>query len=312
MKRILVFATVLAFWGIMLAGDAMQFTDWSVPANLGPVVNSLYYDGDPTISKSGLSLYFVANRPDIDALGGEDIYVSQRDSLEDPWEAPVNLGPTINGPFDEGCSGLSPDGHWLVFSSSRPGGCGISGMDLWVSHRQNKRDDFGWEPPVNLGCVVNSPADEMGPFLIEDEITGQLLLYFSSDRLLGGDWFDIYVSALSDEMGTFGPPKPVVELNSDKRDFHPFLRKDGLEIFFVRGRPGYGPDLWVATRETTLDPWSMPVNLTSLNSTAYEYHPALSWDGTTLFFSSERLGTNEHGINSDLFVSTRARLHPLK
>lgn len=312
MKRILVFAAVLTFWGILLAGETMQFTDWTAPVNLGPIVNSVYYDGEPTISKSGLSLYFVSNRPGVDAQGGDDLYVSQRDSLEDPWEAPVNLGPTVNGPFDEGCAGLSPDGHWLVFSSSRPGGCGTSGTDLWISHRQNKRDDFGWEPPTNLGCVVNSAHDENGPFLIEDERTGQLLLYFSSDRLLGGTWFDIYVSSFSEETGAFGLPEPVVELNTEKRDFLPFLRKDSLEIFFVRGQTGFGPDLWVATRDSTLDPWSEPVNLTLLNSNAYDYHPALSWDGTTLYFSSRRLGTNEYGINSDLFMSTRARLNPLK
>jgi hypothetical protein len=304
MKRILVIASVLPFLGFLAVGDTMQFTDWSAPVPLGPIVNSDDNDRNPAISKSGLSLYFDSDRPDLNAQGGYDIYVSQRDSLEDAWEAPVNLGTTINGPYLEGCMAFSPDGHWLIFTSDRPGGCG--GTDLWASHRQNKRDDFGWETPINLGCVVNSENGENGPFLIEDEMTGQLLLYFASDRVLGGDWFDIYVSSLSEETGTFGPPTPVVELNSEKREFHPSLRKDGLEIFFVRGRPGYGIDLWVATRESTLDPWSMPVNLTSLNSTVYEYHPTLSWDGTTLFFGSQRLG------RFDLFMSTRTKFHPQK
>ena len=304
MKRILAVVAMLSFMGILPAEDTMQFTDWSAPVSLGPTVNSGYNDRNPAISKSGLSLYFDSNRPDPNAQGGFDIYVSQRDSLEDPWEAPVNLGPTINGPSLDGCMGFSPDGHWLVFTSDRPGGCG--GSDLWASHRKNKRDDFGWETPINLGCVVNSENDENGPFLIEDQMTGQLLLYFASDRVLGGTWFDIYVSSLSEETGTFGPPKPVVELNSEKREFHPCLRKDGLEIFFVRGQPGFGIDLWVATRETTLDPWSTPVNLTLLNSTAYEYHPTLSWDGTTLIFGSQRLGM------FDLFMSTRTKLNPQK
>ncbi|MBZ5496819.1 MAG: hypothetical protein LAP85_10490 [Acidobacteriia bacterium] len=304
MKRILAVAVMLLFMGILPAEDTMQFTDWSAPVSLGPTVNSGYNDRDPTISKSGLSLYFGSDRPDPNAQGGFDIYVSQRDSLEDPWEAPVNLGTTINGPYHEDDTAFSPDGHWLVFTSDRPHGCG--GMDLWISHRQNKRDDFGWETPTNLGCVVNSGNGENGPFLIEDQMTGQLLLYFASDRVLGGTWFDIYVSSLSEETGTFGPPKPVVELNSEKREFQPCLRKDVLEIFFVRGQPGFGIDLWVATRETTLDPWSTPVNLTLLNSTAYEYHPTLSWDGTTLIFASQRLGT------FDLFMSTRTKLNPQK
>jgi len=304
MKMILVVAAFLSLMGILFAEDSIQFTDWSAPVNLGHIVNSGYNDRNPAISKSGLSLYFDSNRPDLDAQGGFDIYVSQRDSLEDPWEDPVNLGSTINSPYLDGCIGFSPDGHWLVFTSNRPGGCG--GSDLWASHRKNKRDDFGWEAPINLGCVVNSEDDENGPFLIEDEMTGQLLLYFASNRLLGGTWFDIYVSSLSEETGTFEPPEPVVELNSEKPEMHPNLRKDGLEIFFVRGQPGFGIDLWVATRETTLDPWSMPVNLTLLNSTAYEFHPSLSRDSTTLFFASQQFGS------FDLFMSTRTKLNPQK
>jgi len=43
-------------------------------------------------------------------------------------------------------------------------------------------------------------------------------------------------------------------------------------------------DLWFSVRETTLDAWSAPVNVTELNTPAAECGPALSWDGTTLYF----------------------------
>jgi len=148
---------------------------------------------------------------------------------------------------------------------------------------------------------------DFGPFLFNDETAGQTLLYYSSDRPGGAGKVDIYVSRLSSETGTFEPPVPIAELNTNKNDFQPTLRKDGLEIFFVSGGPtGYFLDLWTATRETTLDSWSTPVNLTLLNITAYEYHPTLSWDGTTLIFMSRRDGT------ADLFMSTRTRLHTPK
>jgi hypothetical protein len=302
MKRILVFATVLSFWGIMLAKDTMQFTDWSDPASLGPVVNSDYRDSCPIISKSGLSLYFESDRPDPDAQGNCDIYVSQRDSLEDPWEAPVNLGPTINSPYLEGDPAFSTDGHWMIFVSNRPGGCGM--IDMYISHRKDKWNDFGWETPVNLGCIVNTPTMDIGPYLFNDETTDQTLLYYSSGTY---PRIDIYVSRFSNETGTFEPPIPVAELNTESAEWQPTLRKDGLEIFFARGVPGYPLDLYVATRETTQDLWSMPVNLTSLNSTENEFRPTLSWDGTTLIFASERVGKQ-----FDLFMSTRTKLHPKK
>src|SRR2546427_13237064 len=45
------------------ASDAPAWSDWSAPVNLGAVVNSTSNDQHPSISKDGLSLYFVSNRP---------------------------------------------------------------------------------------------------------------------------------------------------------------------------------------------------------------------------------------------------------
>ena len=278
--------------------DPPQFTPWSAAENLGAVVNSPSYDGCPTISKNALSLFFRSNR---DGSAGFDIWVAQRDSLEDPWQTPVNLGPTINSPSDELCSALTPDEHWMVFVSTRPGGLG--GQDLWASHRQDKRDDFGWEPPVNLGSGVNSIANDNGPAIVEDEATGQLLLYFSSNRAGGKGFMDIYVKDAS------GPPVLVPELSSAFNDQQPTLRKDGLEIIFASNRTGTlgSGDLWASTRESTLDLWPTPVNLGSLvNSTVTDFRPALSRDATMLFFASERAGG--HGGPGDLYMCTRSKL----
>ncbi len=283
--------------------DHPQFTAWSAAVNLGNVVNSTSYDACPTISKDGLSLFFRSNRPG--GQGGFDIWVAQRDTVEDPWGAPVNLGDTINSPFDEYCTAISPDGHWMVFVSNRPGGFGS--QDLYITHRKDKRDDLGWETPVNLGSPINSAYQENGPAFWADDATGRLFLYYSSAR---AGSLDIYVAeAINDAKDQFGSPSLVTELSlPGVSDYQPVLRKDGLEIFFVSNRPGGSGsnDLWTATRETTTDPWSPPVNLGALvNSSASDFHPTLSYDGTILIFASERTG----GVGSaDLWVSTRARL----
>jgi hypothetical protein len=63
-----------------------QFSDWSEPVNLGPVLNSQGRDFNnqhPAISKNGLSLYFVSNRPG--GFGNNDIWVSQRRRIHAPW-----------------------------------------------------------------------------------------------------------------------------------------------------------------------------------------------------------------------------------
>ena len=55
-----------------LRGDVDDgFSDWSAPVNLGPVVNTSSIDAGQVVSKDGLSLYFVSNRPG--GLGGADI-----------------------------------------------------------------------------------------------------------------------------------------------------------------------------------------------------------------------------------------------
>ena len=76
----------------------------------------------------------------------------------DPWGKPQNLGPTINGPFDDTAPVVSLDGHTLYFTSNRPGGYG--GNDLYVSRRYNKRNNYDWRTPQNLGGAINTDANE--------------------------------------------------------------------------------------------------------------------------------------------------------
>jgi len=299
---------LLGLTALPAADDPPRFSDWSAPVNLGPVVNSTYYEGCPTISKSGLSLFFRTNRPHPKAQGAADIWVAQRDGLEEAWGEPVPLGPNVNTSFNEYCTALSPDEHWMIFVSDKPeGSCGL--QDLWITHRRNRRDDFGWGPAVNLGCVVNSPAHDNAPRYFEDPATDELLLYYAGGRPGGPGGGDIWVvPVLDDTKDTFGLPILVEEFSiASFNDSHPLVRKDGLEFFFVSNRPGGvgSLDLWSSTRESMEDPWSEPVNLGPVNSLASDFRPTLSFDGTALIFASDRPG----GVGAgDLYVSTRTRL----
>jgi hypothetical protein len=296
----LVLVLLMASALLLVADIEDQFSDWSAPANLGPPVNTVFAEIAPSISKDGLSLYFFSERPG--SLGLNDIWVTRRASVDDPWLPPQVLGPAINTEHNENAPTLSLDGHRLYFASDRPGGFG--GLDLYVSRRHNKRDDFGWQPAVKLGSGVNTSFNDAAPALFEDDGTGTITLYFHSDRVGGIGADDIYASTLNPDE-TFGPAVLVEELSSLSRDRLPSIRRDGLEMFLGSNRPGTLGflDIWVSTRANTSDPWSTPVNLGSvINSAAGDARAVLSFDGTALYFHSTRTG------DFDLYVSTRSKL----
>ncbi len=285
--------------------DVPRFGPWSAPVNLGPMVNSAGVEQGPVVSNDGLSLYFAWS-----PLGtGADIYVSQRVSVNDPWGPPQKLGPNINTPFHDVNPALSPDGHSLYFQSNRPGGSGAG--DIYVSRRHNKRDDFGWQPAENLGTGVNSFAGERNPCVFEDDGTGEITLYFDSNRPGGIGGFDIYSSELQPDE-TFGPAVLVEELSSPWNDQGPGNRRDGLEIYIGSDRPGtLGlEDLYVSTRTNTSEPWSEPVHLGSVvNFVGHDTQPSLSFDGTALYFTSAARPENVGGQGFfDLWVTTRTKL----
>jgi hypothetical protein len=299
-----------------------QFSDWSEPVNLGSVVNSEADDFHPAISPNGLSLYISSGRTEglgsIKSLGGMDIWVSQRASLDDAWGPPQNLGPNINTAANEIAPDFTPDGHHMFFSR----GAG-QGAQIWVAFRKDVNDDFGWEPAVNLGPDINVPGlDDNAPTFFHDHRTGLTSIYFNSSKRMDGPGdFDIYVSTQREDsddrgfVGTFGPAVLVPELSSPQRDTRTAIRRDGLEMFITSARPGgsggnaLGNDVWFSTRATTLDPWSTPVNLGTINSAFDDGGPALSCDGTTFYFYSTRpRAENPHRTDRDLYVTTRHRI----
>jgi hypothetical protein len=216
----------------------------------------------------------------------------------------MNLGPVINTAFGEAQASLSRDGHWLFFGSNRPGGLG--GVDIWISYREHTHDDFDWQPAINAGPGINSSGNEADPSFFQNDDGGAPQLFFASNRTgaLGGG--DIYVSDLR-PAGTFGPSTLVPELSSAALEAGISVRFDGLEVFFTSSRSGGfgGVDLWTATRNTVLDPWSAPTNLGPLvNSGGQEDEPDIASDRETLYFRSNRVG----GIGGqDLYVTTRTK-----
>jgi hypothetical protein len=78
----------------------------------------------PCLSPDGLLLFFsddwgFSHRPG--GYGLADMWMTRRESVSDPWQAPVNLGPMVNGPAEDYQPRISPDGRTLYFYSQRSG-----------------------------------------------------------------------------------------------------------------------------------------------------------------------------------------------
>jgi len=182
---------------IWLTTRATTDDDWGNPVNLGPTVNSSAEDWGVSISSDGLSLYFGSTRSG--GSGRTDLWVTTRETTDDDWGNPVNLGPTVNSSAQDFSPSISGDGMMLFFVSNRPGGYGGTYGDILVTTRATTDDD--WSTPVNLGPMVNSSATD---FDGETSADGSIF-YFSSDRPGGVGSYDIWQASIT----------PIVDFNGD-------------------------------------------------------------------------------------------------
>jgi formylglycine-generating enzyme required for sulfatase activity len=120
---------------------------WSEPIRLPKPVNSDFSDGEPSVSHDELELAFTSWRP-INGKEGRNIWMATRDSSDDKWLAPINLGVNVNSSRQQSGPTLSADGLTLIFSSHRSGI-----FQLWSSRRKS-RDD-AWLPAVLLDIPAN-------------------------------------------------------------------------------------------------------------------------------------------------------------
>jgi outer membrane protein OmpA-like peptidoglycan-associated protein len=156
---------------------------WSTPT-FYEALNSVQNDGAITFSADGNTAILVRCGQS-SPHGGCDLFESFRDAKG--WSEPKNMGNMINTEHWESQPAISADGRLLFFTSNRPGGFG--GKDIWFS-RKNKKDQ--WEKPKNAGPAINTPYDDISPFVHPD---GKHL-FFASEGHPGNGGLDIFMSFL--------------------------------------------------------------------------------------------------------------------
>ena len=302
-RMILVWVAVTAAVLLGFGGRAKADFTFGTPKNLGLTVNSPKYvatDASPCISADGLELYFASRREG--GYGSNDIWVCIRKTTEDQWGEPNNPGEIVNSPLSEFQPAVSSDGLELYIEVWEPAPSGSSYVSggIFVTKRATRNDP--WGERLMLDLTVPSGYLAGTPSISADGLE----LYISAGRFDDEPRAEIYVTKRETTEAPWGEPTslgPVV--NNWTCQVNPRISSDGLLLIFSdwwAGSPrpeGLGDsDLWFTRRATKDSDWCEPVNLgPAINTSFHECGPAISADGSTLYFASRRFNTIFWGVN---------------
>ena len=271
---------------VLGGGSAKADFTFGEPTNLGPVVNSSFSDGGPSLSADGLSLYFSSDRDG--GSGDSDIWMTTRETIDSEWSTPVNLGPTINSAATDIEPDISANGLELYFESwhrwnPRPGNVNWMG-DIWVAKRANIDDP--WGTPVNLVPLVSTTEADGEPSISSDGLE----LYYVTGPV--GDDTNIYVSIRENISTDWGAPQSLDQLNPQGMEWSPDISSDGRVLFFGRTDDWTTPcDIWMAIRDSVSGDWNPPIKLgPPINIDSSQCGTTTSADGRFLLFDSDRSG----------------------
>jgi len=185
--------------------------DWSTPvlADEAENINTEASEGTPFMNSKYTKLYFTRCQNGAHRKNGCQIMVAGKSGGSFSEARPVEIA-GVDTLDIVGHPTLSNDELIIYFAAERKGGFG--GNDIWVAMRDNTTEPF--KHPFNLGERINTPGNEVFPFLRYDTT-----LYFASDGHGGMGGLDIFVSSM-DTSGQWGEPRNLkYPINSIGDDF---------------------------------------------------------------------------------------------
>lgn len=223
------FTSLSANYVLLLRGRSTDTTTYDVMrfTNVESVSTSA--------SPSTFNNVIITHVGDTDIMGDASVAVASVTKDEGVARIDSLLGDSVSIP-------IVWDGHpavfthgtttYMIFSSERPDAG--TGTDLWWTRKSGDR----WTPPRHLGDVVNTPCDEITPFVTADATR----LYFASagHATMGG--YDIFSAPLRIDNGNIvvGTPVNLGELvNGPKDEIAPWMPSSSqLPFYFSSDRVG--------------------------------------------------------------------------
>ena len=193
-----------------------------LPADLFDELNSKFHEGIVSFTADGNTAYFTREsyyedeyqKDSLNNTKYSQLYIYKATKLKDSWDTFESL--EINDVnFSNKNPMVSPDGKHLYFSSNMPGGFGL--YDLY---KAEIKDDGSLGKVENLGQNINTEGQEAFPF-----VTGENMLYFSSDGHLGLGGLDVFYSKNVDDK--WSNSKNVgIPVNSGADDFAFMIKEE--------------------------------------------------------------------------------------
>ncbi len=208
---------------------------WSTPVPLGTNINTDFEEGTPVLTADYNTMYFTRCFYSKKKAEGCEIFTADREG--EKWGKVKSLAIAADSVV-VAHPALSPDELTLYFVSDMAGSMkdqeGKSSKDIWKVTRASISSD--WGEPENLGEPINTPGDELFPYVHPDGT-----LYFSSDGHPGMGGLDIF-KATKDENGNWKVENMKYPINSSGDDFGIVFEKERETGYLSSSRKGRGDD----------------------------------------------------------------------
>lgn len=168
-----------------------QNNSWTIPQNLGSVINTKGNDESPFFHPDGVTLYFRSDGRT--GMGGFDIYYTRYNDTTQTWSEPRNMGYPINTEGDEGALSVSLDGKTAWYATD---------MNHTSGKRKQDLDIYYFELPEE---ARSTPTTFVKGTIVDDQTKKPLKATIWIKDLFSGDTLYTWES---DEKGAFISPIP--------------------------------------------------------------------------------------------------------
>jgi hypothetical protein len=251
------------------------------------VVSSEANEFNSVITKDGKTLYFV--RADKN-FKNQQIYFCKWENKKWSDPKPVSF---CSSKYSDSDPSLSPDNKTMYFFSNRPvdGDSSVMDYNIWLSELKNSE----WTKPVPFPAV-NSCSKEIAPEFACD------YFMFASNRYGGLGKYDIYFTVKKGK--NYIEPVNLKIVNSEGYDADPALSPDcKLLLFASAGRADSkgSADIYLCKKND--NEWSVPVNVSVLNTASFDFCPFFTADGKYVYYSSSGAPTGFDATKNPLLFN---------